>query len=698
MRRPIIFRKSQCGAASLLFILLVAVAFMAASASALMGAGGAQKIQYAEHVATQAEMSAYAGVSVLSAAIAALPSTAVLTPNGIITLTGTQAGISAKYVGLTNGFLVFQVTGSSAGAKSVMQVAYRLPASSSTAASGDVTVPKGVTLHGNTTFGGSINYAGSALQSVSVFGGSLTMTGSVTGLETVCATGDVIIASAIQVNRVCSNGSVELKGGASVPIIDAVGNVTISGGGSSALGTINSNGAVALTGGSATAGTVNATGNVTVSGGSAKATTINTQGNIDWTSTVAGGALNANGTVNYRPSANPAATNITAIGDVTVTSAKDVKTSGKTTLVGYYGQGVIGVLNGQGLLSGSSWGANGGAVVNSGTVGSVTTPFPSSVKVTVAAGYKVSIAALQVASVAVFADTPIVVDAYALKTAANFVFTGVDSSGNPIVKVSSINGVSDGTYFIANKQGGGSNYLCASVTGTTCTSIPVTKMCQGYSDSNPCFAFASGAWSVNGKTMLPSVAWFQGDLTVGNGVWVNTFVASGNITTSGSTVVYAPNYPTSAYSCTGAADTTHSLTALSSFGLSGANYATQICGGSAKALSGAPVANIALLAGGYSGGVFAGGNITLGTSNMIYGAVMAGQFLSTSGSTSVAGTLYSAAQGGTATGGNAQGGSTTIIDSNGSSAYQPSTAPCMKNCTTAAPAPPANNIIWVGPV
>ena len=685
----------QRGTATLLFIILLAVALMAVSAGALRTINGAQKLQYAEHTATQAEMSAWAGVHVLSVAVASLPANAQLVPGGPVLLSGTQPGISALYVGKQSGYLVFQVTGSSAGAKAVLQVAYQPPGSGSGSGS-TASLPAGQVLHGNTTIGGSVQYTGQGSRNLSVMGGSLTMNGAVSGLDTVCATGDVTISAAIQVNTVCSNGNVTLEGAATVTTVNAQGKVTLSGGASGTLGTINSNGAVTLAGGSAKAGVVNATGEVTVSGDSASASTVNTQAGIAWTSNATAVALNANGNVVYNTSAGTAATAITAIGDVQLTAAQTVKTDGRTTLTGYYGQGITGSLNGQGLLSGTSWGAYGGAVVASGVVGSVDSPFPATVRVSVNPGYRVPIAAVAVSPVPTFAAAALTIDAYALQAQANFVFTNVDAHGNPVVKVSGVNGITNGSYFIANNASGQSNYLCASVSGSNCVGAVLAKVCQGYSNYNPCFSYSNGNWTIQGTTMLPLVLWFNGNLSVGSGRWVNTFIATGNISTGGSVLLFAPNYPSPTYSCSGAADAGNSLAALSANGMSGGNYGTQLCSGLPPALNAAAIGNIALVAGGFSAGGFSGGNISLGASNSIYGSVLAGQYLNTTDSTTVAGTLYSSGQGGSgAGGGNSQGGSTTIIDGAGSAAYKPEVVPCMSGCD--APAP-ANNIVWVSPL
>lgn len=698
----------QRGAATLLFIIMAAFALMSVTARVLNAVSSAQKSFYTEHIATQAELTAWTGVNVLAAAVATLPTTTTLeslTPNSIVTLSNVP-GVSALYVGPdeSNTYAVFQVTGSSAGANSVLKVVYSLPITaqggtgggSSSSISGFV---NGMTLRGNTTLQGNVTYTGSVPTNLSVVGGSLTLSGSVSGLNEVCATGDVTVNSAISVNAICANGNVVLNGAASASSISAIGSVTLSGGAVSTIGTINSNSTVTLSGGSASADTINSTGNVSVSGGSATASIINTQGNINWTSSRTATLLNANGTVNYSTSASPAMTNINSIGDVRLSTAQNVSTKGSVFLTGYYGQGIGGILNSQGKLS---WNSNGNKV-NSGTVRSVqSTPLPPSINVNINSGHTVSITPVTVNSIPIYNPNTPTVDANALKASANFLFNGVDSNNNPIVEVQNISGISNGNYFIAKNSSGLSNYLCASVSGTNCSSSTLMKICQGYSDRNSCFSYSnSSGWSINGTTMLPSVLWFNGNVTVGNGTWVNAVLASGNVTTSGSAKMYAPNYVSSGYTCQGAADTTHGLsTGVSSHGISSANYATQLCSGSPPTLNGAAIGNIAILAGSYNSGVFSGGNIALGASNNIYGSVLAGQYLSTSGSTTVSGLLFSGGQNSSATGGNSQSGSTTITTTGGSASYDSVNIPCMANCsnnTTTNPPSSTNNIIWVGP-
>lgn len=685
----------QRGVATLPFVLMASIGLVATAALVVAGTQATQRLQHAEHTATQAEMTAWTGVTLLSRTVAQLPPDAVLTAGGQVAFQGAQPGLSARYVGLQDSFLIFEVTGASAGARSILRVALRPPVKAN---SGHATInmPQGTTLHGRTVLGGDIRYLGTDTYNLHVLDGPLSLSGSVSGLSQVCATGDIAVGSAITVDEVCTNGNVTFQGSTTVTMVKARGNVTLTGGATSTLGTIHSNGAVSLTGGSASAGTILATGHVSVTGGSAQADQVRTEGNIDWTSTATATTLQANGTVTYTPTAGSANTDIEAQGNVTLSTARNVRTQGNTRLTGYAGQGITGRLDGQGLLSGNNWGAAPGVVVASGTVGSITSPYPSTVSVSVSPGHTVSIPAVSVPTVPLFARPNVVVDAYALKAAANFAFVGVDARGNPKVEIAGLNGVTDGVYYITRKSTSEANYLCATADQATCAA-PLAKVCEGTWSGGNCFSRSGGTWNITGTTMLPSVLWFDGSLNVGSGTWVNAFIATGDISVSGSVKVYAPNYIGSDYACQGLAHTPSGLPAWSAHGLNSSNRATQLCAGTPPVLLAAAAGNIGLLAGGYdtTAGTYVGGNVTLGASNEIFGAILAGQHLNTGGSTVIAGATYAAGQGGsTAQPSNQMSGSTTINPNGGSSAFNPGVVPCMSHC---APTGAGHNVVWAAP-
>ena len=60
---------AQRGAATLLFLLLASLALMASTAAVVYTVKSAQKLQYAEHAATQAQITAWNGVNLISQAL-----------------------------------------------------------------------------------------------------------------------------------------------------------------------------------------------------------------------------------------------------------------------------------------------------------------------------------------------------------------------------------------------------------------------------------------------------------------------------------------------------------------------------------------------------------------------------------------------------------------------------------------------------
>ena len=118
---------------------------------------------------------------------------------------------------------------------------------------------------------------------------------------------------------------------------------------------------------------------------------------------------------------------------------------------------------------------------------------------------------------------------------ANYVIKRVGT--NTKVTVTSINDISDGTYFLRNRK------LCTSNNNSTCVSG--YKLC-GTSD---CFDYSNGTFTIKdaktkkGKMVKQGVIWVEGNLKLeGEGLYYNTFMATGNIIADGNHTVYAVNY------------------------------------------------------------------------------------------------------------------------------------------------------------
>jgi hypothetical protein len=495
------------------------------------------------------------------------------------------------------------------------------------------------------------------------------------------------ISSAISVNRVCSRGSVTLSGSANVAQdISAMGNVVLSGGAVSTT-TVNTNGNVIISGGSATTSMVNAKGDVTVSGGNARVTSVlNSEGNVSWTSSSAANTINANGTVAY--TAPNSSTIINSGSDVTLLGNGAVQTLNALGNVALNGTnsntGVFGNLRAQGNLTFGNQ-----VTINNGVVKGTLSQTPSSSQhVTSNTSLVVAYTPVALASISPTIESAASVDVYLLKDAANYVFE-IDTNGKRKVTVRNVSGITDGTYFLGDYAyqwdvpslaRGNKDYLCTAINSSgicTAPATPYRTLCQGQSEYNGCFSYnaSSQTWTISGQSMAPGIAWFSGSLVVSNGTYINTFLSTGAISTSGSLKVFSPNYAGYTPVCTDARSASpYGITV--DYRLSGL-YPSDLCVSGAYVPS--ALGNTALMAGGYgSPGVYSGGDISVGSSNAIYGNVVAGGLLSTSGNTTIVGAVQVAnLANSSGTGTTNWVGKTTIDLSNLPPTFTPGVIPCM---------------------
>jgi len=406
------------------------------------------------------------------------------------------------------------------------------------------------------------------------------------------------------------NGAVTGSGSISgIDVLVATGDVSL--GGSTSIDTLSSEGSIDLSG-SGSYTTVSALGNITLSGG------------------VAAGSLTANGKVGIESNS---VASITAIGAVSATAAPigSVKTQGSMS-------GSNTRITGSAEVQGNYTEASDGSVA-SGDYGGVLSKQSWNNKIVMSRVVGLAVPITPLTAVTVSIPT---IDAYTYRSAANYQFDR-DSSRRTVVTVSQVNGVPDGTYFLAGSAGN-QDFLCttASYAADSC----VAKICVGYSDYNSCFDYSNGTWSINGKSMAPGVVWFKGNLSAGTGAYYNSFIATGNITTAGSNVSKAVNYAGYADICT------HSLFPTL--------YPRNYCASGATTLTVNPVGNIVFAAGGYVDGTYVGGRIDLTASNHVYGNVLAGDLVVTGGSTVIHGQVVAARQGSNS--GTSSFGASTRID------------------------------------
>lgn len=403
-------------------------------------------------------------------------------------------------------------------------------------------------------------------------------------------------------------GSVTILGGQAASFtVD--GNISMNGS-INGIDSLRSTGTITI-GGNQTVNNLQANDDITIQNGTYQ--TIKTMGNIVMSGNAVVSVVKANGSGTFGNS-NVGSAEI--IGNVNInnggTSMGSLKTQGNLTS---NTSGTVGPVQAEGNLTISGWGGP-----MTATIGGTASynQYNTNIRVTQVNGLKVPIDPVT----AVTTDQ-IKVDANDYRSQANYAFTR-DTDNNIIVTVSNVSGLADGDYRIGRNSSNHRNYLCKTVNSGVCSSgQPMVKFCSGYSDYNDCLSVNnSGTWSLNGTTMAPGILWFDGAVTAGNGTYYNTIIATGNISTSGSHVLYAPNYAGYSTVCTN-----------TGFTLRPAN----LCDFTNSKLLELPTANIAYLSGAYKNGSYTGGDITLGASNHVYGSVIAGNHLNTGGSTTVHG-------------------------------------------------------------
>ena len=565
---------------------------------------------------------------------------------------------------------------------------------------------------------GGIKVIGGTTANFNVQGNVNLNSASIDGINSINSTGNVDIGSGIKVNNVYANGDVSLTGSASVSQIKNRGNVTISGGTSSL--SIQTNGIATFKGGNASS--VDAIGGVVVSAGGVNLSSVRTEGVLDWVGTGGGvSSAQANGNINYA-GGNRNPTTLSSGGTITISgggatkvvAAKNINLpsygsineayAGQNINVSSSGNITTAKLKGNASLSSSGTinnilGQGNLYVANyqgvSGKIGGTLTKaqqWNSSVNVSVVPGLIVDVEAPVVVDLA---EVPLVsvppkqvIDVYPLESSANYVFKYIN--GAIQVSVNGVSGIPTGTYVFGNKYSNYNTYpqyLCKpeNMAGTTCLQ-PVATICEGFSEQNSCFSYSNGKWTVNGKSMARGIVWFQGNLEVGNGFYVNTWLATGNINTAGGHQTMSPNYAGYAVTCKNAVPRGSSLGINPNFN----NLVpTNFCDISTQKMITNGLGNSAFIAGGYNPttGAYEGGVITLGASTVASGNVVGADLINTGGSTTIKGTVVAGGQNTANLSPMQLSGSTTLDLSGGSENYDPSVVPCMKNCNPVTPDP-----------
>jgi hypothetical protein len=625
--------RQQRGMATILMALLVGAMVMAGTVSVVQYVRSSQEEAVTVHAQTQAQMNAWAGAEMvrqylerLSAADRSRLVAAVNNAGGIelgFSNLGTLQGlVSARLLsGSTSTELLAQIRGTTSAANLKAKATSTLYANFGVATGASV-------LNKAYTSGGAANQ-------------SLTLTGSITVLAdnaaqaAIAVTGDVVLSaySVSGLSTIDSTGSIYLDSGGTFATLNANCDVTLKG--SANASAVNALRNVCTSGGAAVTGTATANGNII----------LGSQGNgtVQARSDPVGGlSCSATGTANNCPTPTVAGVDMYSAGYSgagTVNAAYDV-----------YINGAANTIN-----AGRNIGINSYAAVSNAA---------NYVESIIANGYlsgtarKVAANAIPAispaAAVVVPTDTPF--NAWAFSGIANYLF--FESAGTTKVKVANVSGIPAGVYFLVNSR------ICSVA---DCSSGTNVRFCT----THDCLSYSNATWTFNSwvSPILRGVVWFKGNLALQGGTYYNTFIATGNIsTTNGSNLIYAPN-------------NVSSDAASSNPVCAGTYYPTHFCpngsAGNFDATAASGVGPYAFMAGSYAGGaVAADGTVSLGTYSMasytggllnfaantdIYGYVLAGAaFLSNNGNVNVYGYINS--QGSSSTYRTSGIGSATTMD------------------------------------
>ena len=282
----------------------------------------------------------------------------------------------------------------------------------------------------------------------------------------------------------------------------------------------------------------------------------------------------------------------------------------------------------------------------------------------------------------VFTMQPPKIDVWPQKGAAHYAFSRDGSKLK--VAVRSIKGIVDGTYYLGTYDTD-REYICKSVNANNKCTAPASKVdakpiCRGFDVVNSCFSYRSSdsKWKINGTTLAPGVMWFEGNVEMANGFYVNSIYATGNIYTSGQTKVMAVNYAGPGPVCTRNKNITWQG-GSKRYNYTEFSYPTDICDDTTTPFSFKqpynPSGNIAFMAGGYPNGgtTYAGGEVDMGNQNIIFGTIAAGNTIGTSGNTTIYGYLLASGLG--ASSNNTLSNTTKIKKPTNTSTYDPSTIP-----------------------
>ncbi len=619
--------RRQRGAATVLMTLLVGLAVMASTLALVQYVRSSQDQGVAMHAQTQAQMNAWAGAELVrqylqglttaqrASLLASVQSTSAATPLDFSTDVGASAVLLPAST--STNFLA-RVTGITAASIPKARTTVTLDLNYGVSPAGLSALRNAFKSGVATQLGGTITLLTDTVEqaTVNVRGDLLSGGYSMTGANTINATGTINLGSNSNYQVLNSNCDVVISGTTTVGTVNALRHVC-------GAGTARVSG-VATANGSIDMGTAN-NGTLAALGGTVSSNSCSAQG-------FAGNA--AQGLA--ASCATPAVAGVN-LGNGSAASVK-------SGLDAYMGSGTIGSLVAGRDLVITGWnGTVNGTVVRQvvrgsyNFLGTVTTGGPSPTITPVQA-------------VAIEPDTPFNANDY--RSYANYAFY---LSGNDLkVDVKNITGVADGSYYLGTASRTSAMRYACTFSGDNCSAGNRSLDLCTANPNTACLTYAAGSWTLAtdiGEGMRAGVAWFSGNLEASTGTYYNTFIATGNITTSGTHTIYAPNY--AGYSGT-VGGTTYAPSGLctTAAGVAIASYPSNYCNlanASFNPTAASGLGSYAYMAGSFSGASYAassylGGNVALG-GGAFNGYVLAGNAFSSGGVSTIRGFVSSQGSG-----------------------------------------------------
>lgn len=654
--------KQQRGIATILIVLLVGLAMTASSLAIMHSLRATQQKQVAVHAITHAQTGVWAGAEAFRRYLGTLTSTQLKTLNGSMNLqlgNGTDFGaMSLQNITSVESANSFQVKATivnahgNARASAAVEVVYEV--NKGETCPGCVVLAAALNFYDDLDARGNLQFLTPAGQTpiINVDGDIVFTNVSVPAHANINATGSITLDSGISFKDVHANGNVHLKMSATADKVTALGEVSTEASSQSGAKIIWANGNVTLRS-SYRSDSVNSRSTISVTGGGGSHGLLKAKTAINLTSTNTIDKAHAQGNIQIN-SGTQRVDEIIGQTNLTCNAGFRFKT---ISVNGTTSAGCQTAINhSDNITSTTNTGAN-----NTVTVMEELKPFVM---------------------------PPLTVDVWVLKQQANYVFEWDSSILRPKITINNVNGINNGAvYWLGNyvHNQAKKSYLCTAFNGSgECTAPQPSSalpLCIGNSNYDECLKYTSTTktWTIISKRIVPGILWFDGNIEftqTSGSMFYSTILATGNVTTGGSIQVQAANYAGFDIICK--ATTPSDLYSYKS--MVGTRYPKNLCDTTAGVYKPLDIGNIAIAAGGYNpagNGSYSGGTINLGSSNVMYGIVLAGNYLKTGGSTTVYGHVTAANLGVNGLEDNMLGGSTTVDLTHSNTNYTSNRVPDM---------------------